>query len=47
VSSFGKWIANYGVNRPLQGIFEQQYPIPGGVYLLVIIQHIALIAALT
>ena len=40
-------IANSGVDRPLHGIFEQQHPTPGGVYLLVIVQHIALIAALT
>ena len=41
------WIANVGVNRPIHCLFEQQQPSLEGIYFLVIIQHIALIAALT
>jgi len=41
------WIAEIGVHRPVHGLFEQQRPSPAGVYFLVIVQHITLIAALT
>jgi hypothetical protein len=41
------WIANIWMNRPLYGVFEQQQPSLEGIYLLVIVQHIALISALT
>ena len=41
------WIANIWVSRPLQSLFEQQHPSPEGIFLLVILQHIALISALT
>ena len=40
------WITNLWVSRPLHGLFEQQEPSLEGIYLLVIVQHIALIAAL-
>jgi hypothetical protein len=40
------WIANLWVSRPLHGLFEQQEPSLEGIYLPVIVQHIALIAAL-
>jgi hypothetical protein len=41
------WVANIWMNRSLCGVFEQQQPSLSGIYLLVIVQHIALIAALT
>jgi SAM-dependent methyltransferase len=41
------WIANIWMNRSLYGVFEQQQPSLEGIYLLVIVQHIALISALT
>jgi hypothetical protein len=40
-------IANMRVNRSLHFLFEQQQPSLQGVFLLVIVQHIALVAALT
>jgi hypothetical protein len=41
------WLAGVGTNAQLLNIFEQQQPLYEGVYLLVICQHIALVAALT
>jgi len=41
------WTANIWMNRSLYGVFEQQQPSLEGIYLLVIVQHIALISALT
>src|SRR5262249_31986119 len=41
------WIANIWGPRPLHSLFEQQEPSVEGIYLLVIVQHILLIGALT
>jgi len=41
------WTANIWMNRSLYGVFEQQQPSLEGIYLLVIVQHITLISALT
>jgi hypothetical protein len=41
------WIAGAGGHRPVQSLFEQQVPSLLCLYLLVIVQHILLIAALT
>ena len=35
------WIANIWMNRSLYGVFEQQQPSLEGIFLLVIVQHIA------
>jgi hypothetical protein len=40
------WIADIGVHRPFRSLFEQQQPCPAGVYFLVVLQHLALIAAM-
>jgi hypothetical protein len=40
------WIADLGIYRPFRSIFDQQQPCLAGVYLLVILQHLALIAAM-
>jgi hypothetical protein len=41
------WLAGAGGQRIVQALFEQQVPSLLGIYLLVVIQHILLIAALT
>jgi len=41
------WLAGPGGHRTVQSLFEQQVPSLIGIYLLVVIQHILLIAALT
>jgi hypothetical protein len=41
------WMQNIGIQEPFRSIFEQQEPSLAGIYLLLILQHLTLIAALT
>jgi hypothetical protein len=45
--AMASWLAGAGGHGTVQSLFEQQVPSLMGIYLLVVIQHILLIAALT